>query len=445
MNEIKHQLIAKIGDTSERETRVQQQVNLKKIQQPIEKKVEWRYYTTIVAIIGVLAFGMNVIPSVLNEDIGQLNEQESPEIVPPIEEDDDTVVLEKGEYYELLKQYFPSNESEAVFSGGFENGGVKIQTYWLNDHYVQQVTSHDGGIVENIYRLNGDQIELVYEEMIDGSVRSHMSSDELNKLPSIQIVLKAPFKLGDKYGDWVVIDTSGQVTTANGSFSNILILENANDDTRIRKYYEQGIGLVKWETAFLNKESGEYEVLINTELLSFNNSPVVKEKTPSHFDAKVETNYKANFHSGWKTSPRGIQQATIDGKGENASEEGEAVLVIKSLETNVPTIYKLKDNENGQYTPKVVEWIDENRVFVIIGYAYGMVTAGGNLYELNIKENIVTPVIENLTAREEIMSIKVNEDGTFTYQKHVYDNDNYNYDETHIEEGKLPIPISVTK
>lgn len=69
-----------------------------------------------------------------------------------------------------------------------------------------------------------------------------------------------------------------------------------------------------------------------------------------------------------------------------------------------------------------------------------MVTTGGKLYELNIKDNIVTPIIEDLAPREEIMSLTVNEDGTFTYQKHVYDNDDFNYDEAHIEEGTLTIP-----
>jgi hypothetical protein len=58
--------------------------------------------------------------------------------------------------------------------------------------------------------------------------------------------------------------------------------------------------------------------------------------------------------------------------------------------------------------------------------------------ELNIKDN-VTPVIEDLGVREEIMSVKVNGDGTFTYEKHVYDTDQMEYNDSHVEEGKLPI------
>lgn len=274
MNEIKQQLIAKIGDTSEREIRVQQQVNLKKIQQPKETKREWVYYSTIVAFIGVLSLLIYLIPSALNEGEGTQTANEQPQVAIPLDEDDEETVSTPDE----------------------EKGTV--------------------------------------------------------------------------------------------------------------------------------------------------NDSEVEEKTPSQFEAKVETNYRAENHSGWKTSPDGSQQATINGKLEHASEEGEAVLVIENIKTKEATIYQLRDNDLSQYTPKVVEWIDDHRVFVIIGPSYGMVTRGGKLYELNLKDNVVTPVIEELTLREEIMSLKVNADGTFTYQKHVYNNDDYNYDETHIEEGTLPIPVA---
>ncbi|MGB3259494.1 DUF4652 domain-containing protein [Paenisporosarcina sp.] len=437
MNDIKQQLITKIGDTSERSARVQQQVNLKKNQQQKEKKIHWGYYVTIAAITGVLALGMNLLPSVLNVDPGQMNEPEPQEIVSPIEEETEPVVLEKGEYYELLKQYFFPQESEVDFIGGFENGGLNIQTLWLNDFYVQQILSYEGGTTKHIYRINGDQIELVYDEMIDGLPPSQISISELNKLLPLQIVIKAPFNPGDQFGDWTLIDTSGEVTTYYESFSNVLILENAYDDSRIRKYFVKDYGMVKWESAELNKDSGEYEVFIATEQITAYSPP---EQTPSHFKAQIVTNYVADFNSGWKISPENALRATINGKGETAGEEGEAVLVIENLANSETTIYALKDNYFGQFTPKKVEWIDENRLFVIIGASHGMVTVGGKLYELNIKDNVVTPVIEDLDVREEIMSVKVNGDGTFTYEKHVYDTDQMEYNDSHIEEGTLPIP-----
>ena len=266
MNEIKSQLNAKVGDTSERASRVQQQVNIKKIQQPLVKKGYLGYYATIVAFIGVLVLCINLIPSI-NDEVGQLTGPEPTETTPPPLEEVDTAVEKKGEYYGLLKQYFFPDETEAVFLGGFENGGVKTHTFWLSDYYVQQVVSNDGGTVERVYRLNGNQIELVYQEMIDGSERTQWSIEELNKLPMLEVLLKAPFEIGDEYGNWTVIETSGQVTTTYGSMSNVLVVENKTDDVRMRKYFVQGFGEVKWEATYLNEESGDYEVASNTDLV----------------------------------------------------------------------------------------------------------------------------------------------------------------------------------
>lgn len=437
MNEIKKQLLTKMGDTSERVHRIQQQVNLKKIKTPHKSKERWAYYGIFVAFIGLLAFSVYLLPYKLTDENVQLTE---PGLVVPTEDEDTEIVLEKGDYYEELKQYLPPHGAEAVFLGGFENGGSTTQTFWLDDHYVQQVISNDGGSLERIYRLNGNQIEIVYEEMLDDlSVRLQWSIDELNKLSKGELFLEAPLKIGDEYGDWTVVNTSGQVTTTYDEFTNVLILEIIRDDYRMRGYYVPGFGEVKLEGSSLNKKSGEYEPMITTDLATFTlmEDEVV---TPAHFDVKIENNFKPSFHTPWQASPSGNQQATIEGLGEQAGEEGEGILLIENLETDDTIIFKLKDNEERQYTPKKVEWIDEERMFVIIGYAHGTVTVGGKLYELNLRDNMVTPVITDLTLREEIMSVKVNRDGTFTYEKHVYDTDIMEPSDSHIEEGVLPIP-----
>ncbi|MEK3979262.1 DUF4652 domain-containing protein [Psychrobacillus sp. FSL K6-2836] len=438
MNEVKQQLLTKMGDTSERVKRIQQQVNLKKTKKPKENKERWAYYGIFVTFIGLLTFSGYFLPSKLTNENGQITE---PELVVPTEDDtENEMFLEKGDYYDELKQYFPPHGAEAVYLGGFENGGSTTQTYWLDDHYVQQVISNDGGSVERVYRLDRNQTEIVYEEMVDDvSGRLQWSSEELNKLPQGELFLEAPLEIGDEYGDWTVVNTSGQVTTAYGEFENVLILESIKEDYRMRRYYVPGFGEVKWEYDFLDEKSGKYESMINTDLTTFT---LTEEEviTPAHFDVKNESNYELTFHSPWIPSPNGKQQVTIEGIYAQAGEEGEDILVIENLETDESTIFKLKDNEHGQYTPKKVEWIDEDRMFVIIGNAYGMVTMGGKLYVLNIKDNIVSPIITDLPPKEEIMTVKVNQDGTFTYEKHVYDTDAMEQSESHVEEGTLPIP-----
>lgn len=358
MNEIKQQLIEKIGDTSDRAIRVQQQVNLKKSKQTIVKKEQWAHYSTIVAFLGLLAFSIYIIPSALNKEESQLSEPEPTELVVPNEEDIDEentldgkgvegLVLEKAEYYEEMIQYFPPDGAEAIFLGGYENGGTKTQTFWLSDYYIQQITSNDGAIIEQIYRVNGEQVELVYRENIDGSAPSQLTMEELNELPMKEVVLKAPIELGSEYGEWTVTALAAKVTTTYGTFTNVLVVENAVDNFRTKKYFASGFGLVKIVSESFNESSGKYDTVMMDDLSEFILPEAEKIATPAHFDANVVNNFEPTFHSPWKPSPGGKQQATIEGRGEQAGEEGEAVLVIENLETSESTIYKLKDNEHG--------------------------------------------------------------------------------------------------
>lgn len=440
MNEIKRQLLDKTGNTSERAIRVRRLVN-EKIQLSVNNQTQFNYYVTLITFLAITLFSFLIF---LINDEKQLNtEQPTNFTQDPNNEIIGTVpaTVEKGEYFNLLSMYyFPSNNAEATYIGGFENGGEILQTYWLNEHYVQQISSNDGGIVERIYRLNGNQIELVSQEMLEQLERTYWSLEELNNLPIIEIVLKVPFNIGDVFGEWKVIETDGVLLTPYGNLQGILVLENKKEDFRIRKYYSLGYGEVKTETEFLNTTSGEFEAGATTELETFN---FLLDSTPEQttdiaFDKNEMITYDAKSHSGWKTSPLGKQQATIDGKLEHASEEGEAVLVIENSDEKKFTVFQLNNNPYGQYTPKYVEWIDEERVFVIVGLSYGTVTMGGNLYVLDIIENSVTPIFEDPTGREEIMSITANTNGTFDYEKHIYIDENFS--EGTVENGTLPFP-----
>lgn len=193
--------------------------------------------------------------------------------------------------------------------------------------------------------------------------------------------------------------------------------------------------------AFPGNHSNEKEQTLKEIKEKPDSSKATKAAVASILDVKEQKNYQAIFHNGWKSSPSAEQQATIDGRGEEAIEEGQGVLVIQNKKTNVSKLYSIKGELGTQITPKYVEWIDEDRVYVIVGFAYGTVSKGGNLYELNLTDNSVKPAIDNLKEHEEIVSIKQNTLGTFTYKKHIYDDDNVSVG--HFEEGTLP--ISYTK
>ena len=58
--------------------------------------------------------------------------------------------------------------------------------------------------------------------------------------------------------------------------------------------------------------------------------------------------------------------------------------------------------------------------------SYGMVTTGGDLYELNLETNTLQLTMNLDDPKEEMMSITNNKNGTFTYKKHIYTDDNFN-------------------
>ncbi|KGR73514.1 DUF4652 domain-containing protein [Ureibacillus manganicus] len=345
---------------------------------------------------------------------------------------DNEVADNESNYNNLLKSYFfPSENSDAFYIGGFENGGEKVQTKWLNDEFVQEITSNGGATIERIYHITNNQIELIYQEMIDGSSPSSMTTEQLNQLPTIEIVMTAPFKVGDTIGEFTVIDTKGEVGTMYNSFSDVLILENKDEESITRKYYAKGYGKVKLEFEFYNQDTREFELSHLTELSSF--GPIMKELEGNIVFRVFEAD-QMDFHSVDETeeSPLKTKRAILHGRGVDF--EGINQLTIEDLENGKYTIYKYR-NEAIQFTPKEVEWIDENRLYVIVGYGYGTVTKGGQLYELNLVNNSIKQVFGNLSDKEEIMTISSNGDGSFTYKKHIYVDDNY--DVGREEEGNI--------
>lgn len=103
----------------------------------------------------------------------------------------------------------------------------------------------------------------------------------------------------------------------------------------------------------------------------------------------IDKTYKATFNTPWKTSDSKRYSATVEGKGEGAIEEGIGKVILKDSQTGEQWSFELIENEK-QFTPKNVAWIDDETLLVIIGYGYGRVSLGGDIYFLNINTSEVT-------------------------------------------------------
>lgn len=81
---------------------------------------------------------------------------------------------------------------------------------------------------------------------------------------------------------------------------------------------------------------------------------------------------------------------------------------------------------------KVVKWLDNDRLLVIIGYGKGTVSRGGNLYLYNIKANELKAVKE-VSEMEEIVDVNVGTEGTII--------DIITWNEEHTEFKTKQVPI----
>ncbi|MGM0419457.1 MAG: DUF4652 domain-containing protein [Bacillota bacterium] len=99
-----------------------------------------------------------------------------------------------------------------------------------------------------------------------------------------------------------------------------------------------------------------------------------------------------------------------------------ALIYIAPFEWEQPGsiyVYNLQNKEHKKVlgpanlaedmSPKGVWWYDNNHLLVIVGYAYGTVSVGGDLYLLDLGTADLEQVIE-LADTEEIISLEIKED-----------------------------------
>jgi hypothetical protein len=145
---------------------------------------------------------------------------------------------------------------------------------------------------------------------------------------------------------------------------------------------------------------------------------------------------KIEGNTPWEVSPGGIYTATIEGKGDKAQEEGYAQIVIKNIKSGELKRLTMENQEKVQLTAKNLEWIDDANLFVIIGYPFGTVTMGGKIYKINIITGKTSLYLNTANSKEEYTEVHKS-GSTFTFEKYVYDDDNFI--KGHIEKGNLEL------
>jgi len=103
------------------------------------------------------------------------------------------------------------------------------------------------------------------------------------------------------------------------------------------------------------------------------------------------------------------------------------------FDTNTETAKKvIQVDLKKEDSAKVVKWLDNEKLLVIIGYGKGTVSRGGNLYLYNLKTNELK-IVKEVSEMEEIVDVNVDTEGT------IIDIITWNEEHTEFKNNQVPI------
>ena len=332
------------------------------------------------------------------------------------------VTLQVGMYDEQLKRYFAADNTKKWFTDYSAEPETLVTTHWLSEQYVMESEFVNNTNSHKYYRIANNEIQLVAVTN-DPEI---LTIEELNKLKAKEIILRAPFQENDSTEHWKVVATNAYLD----GYVDVVVVEKIEAKRSVRQYFIENIGVM------LEEEYQNNELMHSSYMRSYNTQGREQELSFMKIErAKVEP----TFHTPWLSSPNGTLQVTLEGLGEQGAEEGIGKLIVKDTKTNDYTLYLLNTKQDVQATPKDFVWIDENRLFITIGYPYGHVAVGGALYELNLQTGDLTSIITEVPTFAGISDIKRLSNEHYEYQKFVYDTKEMDSNQSHIEQGVIDI------
>jgi hypothetical protein len=143
---------------------------------------------------------------------------------------------------------------------------------------------------------------------------------------------------------------------------------------------------------------------------------------PEFSKQELAKSVKPQFSTPWEASSNETYTACIEGKGEEASEEGVGKILVKD---NSGNNFSFQIENNSKISPRNIEWVDDENLLVVVGSSQGTVSKGGNLYMLNVKTGNDSVVLETSDKKQQVMSSKKDK-SNINLKVTVYEDDNYN-------------------
>lgn len=213
----------------------------------------------------------------------------------------------------------------------------------------------------------------------------------------------------------------------------------AKEDTSKQKD-EQSLMISEDSAAPKNSENKKSNIVIPED-----------KNAPSFKKTVLQKTVEPTFNTPMEVSPNKIVEATVEGKGNAAQEEGIAKLFIKDLTTGGRWTFELvQDVQKGQQnTPKYVKWIDDNNFLTIVGFGYGTVTRGGTLYLMNantgklVNADVERKIDLSQGNKVEITKVTAIRNNELDVEVNVYED--ANLIKSHRENRTIPFPYADLK
>lgn len=123
--------------------------------------------------------------------------------------------------------------------------------------------------------------------------------------------------------------------------------------------------------------SSDEKVIDNVKMSSNVNIVDLYSKTEVSIDKKL------TFNTPFIATADGKYEASIEGKGENAIEEGIGILYIKDTSTNKMYEYTATEKESQQ-SPLSISWYDDTHIMIVHGLGYGTLVNGERIIILDV-------------------------------------------------------------
>jgi len=123
--------------------------------------------------------------------------------------------------------------------------------------------------------------------------------------------------------------------------------------------------------------SSDKKVIDNVKMSSNVNIVDLYSKTEVSMDKKL------TFNTPFIATADGKYEASIEGKGENAIEEGIGILYIKDTSTNKMYEYTATEKESQQ-SPLSISWYDDTHIMIVHGLGYGTLVNGERIIILDV-------------------------------------------------------------